>query len=86
MSCAAEIKAQYEWIYNPPPTAGDGQNTIGSEARKDFAEYYGGYMELSYLLTNGDFTKFDDIMEWDIHRFLFQGEYLLRKKQVENLK
>lgn len=61
-------------------------NTIGSEYRRDFAEYYGGYMELIYLLTGGDFTKFDEIMNWDLERFLFQGEYLLRKKIVENIK
>lgn len=60
--------------------------TIGSEYRKEFAEHYGGYMEIIYLLTKGDFTKFDEVVSWDLHRFLFQGEYLLRKRIVENTK
>ena len=49
-------------------------------------EYYGGYVEIIYLLCNGDLTKADDVLKWDIERFLYQGEYLLRKKIIENLK
>lgn len=43
-------------------------------------------MEIAYLLTKGDFTKFEEVLNWNTHRFLFQGEYLLRKKIIENLK
>ena len=55
-------------------------------------------MELAYLLCRGDFTKLDEsisifgikiyswgILHWDLERFLYQGEYLLRKKIVENI-
>ena len=43
-------------------------------------------MEITYLLCQGDFLKFDEVMNWDLERYLFQGEYLLRKKIIENLK
>jgi hypothetical protein len=49
-------------------------------------EYYGGYVEIIYLLCSADLTKSDEVLNWDIERFLYQGEYLLRKKIVENLK
>jgi len=43
-------------------------------------------MEITFAIANGDFTKFDEILNWDIDRYLFQGEYILKKKYVENLK
>lgn len=54
--------------------------------RLEFAKDYGGYMEITYLLTGGDFTKFDEVLNWSLERYLFQGEYLVRKKIVENIK
>ena len=43
-------------------------------------------MEITFLLTKGDFTKFEEVLNWDLDRYLFQGEYLVRKRTVENLK
>jgi hypothetical protein len=63
-----------------------GEITQGSLDRQEFTEHYGGYMEITYLLTKGDFTKFDEVLNWDLDRYLFQGEYLLRKRVVENIK
>ncbi len=83
---ASPIKEAHEWIYNPPLiSTGQGKVTIASELMREFEQHYGGYMELVYLLTNGDFTKMDEVTEWSLERFLFQGEYLLRKKRIESI-
>lgn len=94
------IKERYEWIYNPPPIVSSNPAKINHEATeymKDFVHYYGSYMEIVYLLCKGDFTKLGrdynfglfkistGIMSWDRERFLFQGEYLLRKKRIESI-
>jgi len=65
---------------------GETEVTQGTLERQAFNEHYGGYLEILYLLTKGDMTKIDDVLNWDTDRFLFQGEYLLRKRLVENLK
>lgn len=43
-------------------------------------------MEMAYLICKGDFLKLDDITSWDTEKFLSLGEYLVRKRIVENLK
>lgn len=43
-------------------------------------------MEMVYLLSNGDLTKLDEIMNWNTEKFLTLGEYMLRKKIVEKIK
>jgi len=83
---SSEIKSRYEWIYNPPVRVGTGVNSQGSIERQAFVEHYGAYMEMIYLLCNGNFTKFEEITNWELERFLFQAEYLLRKRDVENIK
>jgi len=84
----AEIKASYDYIYNPPIRVqiGGDMNTQGTYERKAFAEMYGGYMEMTYLLTNGHALDEEKIWSWSLHRFLFRGEYALRKRDVENIK
>lgn len=67
-------------IYNPPNLQASNEITQGTIERQNFVEYYGGYVEIIYLLCNGDLTKADDVLKWNIERFLYQGEYLLRKK------
>lgn len=65
--------------------ASNGKITEGSLARKDFAEHYGGFMELMYLVCGGDFLK---MKEWDKSKtevFLYIGEYLKRKRDTENM-
>jgi len=84
-----ELKEQYEWIYNPPqmPSNSEEQKqTYGMELRKEFAEHYGGYTELVYLICNSDITKVSKVMEMKTSEFLFWGEYLLRKRIIEQVK
>lgn len=80
------LKEQYIWIFNPPQFSFNNEITQGSEQRREFAEYYGGYKEMVYLLCSGDLTKSDIITSWELDVFLFQGEYMLRKKIVESIK
>ena len=41
-------------------------------------------MEIVYLISNGDLLKAKDIFELPAHEFLFYGEYLIRKRNIEN--
>jgi hypothetical protein len=43
-------------------------------------------MELMYLISKGDFTKIEEVSSWGTEKFLSLGEYLLRKRIVENIK
>jgi hypothetical protein len=86
MKFLADIKDQYEYIYNPPVRAGGSMNTQGSMERQAFLDFYGAYMEMVYILTGGHLIDSEKVFGWDIHRFLFQAEYLLRKRDVENIK
>ena len=84
---ASEIKEAHEWIYNPPMFAsGNSEITQGTEERQDFANHYGGYIEMTYLIAGGDVSRFDEIVSWSLDKYLFLGEYCLRKRTVENLK
>jgi hypothetical protein len=80
------IKEQYEWIYNPPMFGGNSEITQGTEERQEFANHYGGYIEMTYLIAGGDVSKFEDITSWNLDKYLFLGEYCLRKRIVEGLK
>lgn len=82
----ADIKYKYEYIYNPPVRMPQGGETQGSIERRQFAEHYGGYAEMTYLIAGGRVKDFKDIWNWDLDYFLFWGEYLLRKRDVENIK
>lgn len=54
--------------------------------RESFAEYYGVYTEMVYIICNGDIMKSDEVFKMNVHKFLFWAEYLLRKRRVENIK
>lgn len=85
----SELKEQYEWIYNPPPlptSSEQTENTIGSEFRKEFAETYGGYAEMIYLIATTFNATPIQVYEWTVVDFLFWANYLLHKKAVENIK
>lgn len=82
----ADVKYRYEYVYNPPVRASSGAETQGSIERKEFAEHYGGYAEMTYLIAKGAVKDFKTIWLWDLDYFLFWGEYLLRKRDVENIK
>lgn len=85
---ADPVKEAHEWIYNPPiimNSKGGTVNAIQQEYMREFVGHYGAYMEIVYLLTNGDLTKADEVTEWNVEKFLFLGEYLLRKKRIESI-
>jgi hypothetical protein len=83
----ADIKKLYEYIYNPPLRISEGgEMTQGTFERQAFADMYGGYMEITYLLTNGHALDEERVWSWGVNRFLFRGEYALRKRDVENIK
>lgn len=81
-----DIKIRYEYIYNPPVRIQAGETTQGTIERQAFAEHYGGYAEMTYLIAGGLVKDFKNVWNWDLDYFLFWGEYLLRKRDVENLK
>ena len=84
-----EIKESFEFVYNPPPlpsSIDEKQSTIGDEYRKEFAEMYGGYVELVYLICQSFKYKPDEVLDMKLQDFLFWGNYLLHKKFVENIK
>ena len=82
-----DIKKSYEYIFNPPLRISNStEKTQGSYERQAFAEHYGGYMEMTYLLTNGHAKDEETVWKWGANRFLFRGEYALRKRDVENIK
>lgn len=81
-----DLKISYEYLYNPPIRNAGSLMTPGNLERTAFAEHYGPYIEMVYVLCKGDFTKFEEVVDWDLHRFLFQAEYLIRKRDIENLK
>lgn len=80
-----ETKEKYEYIYNPPSRISNGKTTQGSIERQQFAEHYGGYAEMTYLVGNSDVVKFKEVWNLELDYFLFWGEYLLRKKDIENI-
>lgn len=64
----------------------DGAVSLGYTEEQEFLDKYGAYMEIIYILSNGDLLKFDEIINTNIHKFLFLGEYLLTKRKIENKK
>lgn len=81
-----DLKLRYEYVFNPPVRARTGGTTQGSAERQAFAEHYGGYAEMTYILSRDFGLEPAKIWEWEADLFLFWGEYLLRKRDVENLK
>ena len=77
------FKEKYEWIYNPPILPGVNKHTIGRQLRNEFVQDYGVYAEITYLLSNGDALKFDEVNKMKLSDYLALGEYILRKKSVE---
>lgn len=81
-----QLKTEYEYLYNPPVRVSENIMSARSIEQASFSEHYGPYIEMAYAVMKGDFTKFEEVMSWDLHRFLFQAEYLIRKRDIENLK
>lgn len=76
---------KYEWIYNPPSIGSAGKYTIGKQLRDEFSQHYGAYAEITYLIAKGDAMKFDEVNKMLLKEYLALGEYLLRKRVVENI-
>lgn len=84
-----DIVETYNWIYDPPspPTSSDQREpTIGDEYRKEFAEDYGNYIEIIYLICISLSYKPNEVLQMKCSEFLYWGEYLLRKRFCENIK
>ena len=81
-----EVKVNFPWIYNPPSFPNTSEITQGSMERENFSLFYGGYTELVYLCATFENISPKVVFEFDTKYFLFWGEYLLRKKIIENLK
>ena len=73
-------------MFNPPNRVTNFEITEGTKARGEFAEHYGSHIEIVYAICKGDFLKMQDVMGWDTEKYLFIGEYLIRKRDVENIK
>lgn len=79
------FKELYEWIYNPPILPGINKHTIGKQLRSEFQQHYGAYAEITYLLACGNALKFDRVNKMPLNEYLALGEYVLRKRAVENI-
>ena len=84
-----EIKNGFEFVYNPPSLPSSIEQTtptIGDEYIKEFAEMYGGYPSLTFLIAK-TFNKLpEEVMEMKTQDFLFWGNFLLHQQFVEKIK
>ena len=84
-----EIKEYFEFIYNPPQlpsTTEINTPTIGDEYRKEFAEMYGGYVNLIILLCKTFPYTPEQCLQMRLQDFLFWGNLLMHRQFVENIK
>lgn len=51
---------------------------------QEFTEEYGAYMEMIYIMTGGNLLLKGDVFKMPAHSFLFDVQYLLRKRKIEN--
>ena len=83
------IKESFEFIYNPPqlPSSTEvSQPTIGDEYRKEFAEMYGGYVNLILLICKTFPYTPEQCLQMRLQDFLFWGNLLMHRQFVENIK
>lgn len=79
------LKETYPWVYDPPSIPGVKKWSAGRDMRNDFQKDYGAYAELTYLIAHGEALKFDEVNSMSLSKYLALGEYLLRKRSVENI-
>jgi len=79
------FKDKYEWIFNPPSLPSSNKFTLGKQLRQEFQEHYGAYAEITYLISNGNPLKFDEVNKMKLSDYLATGEYLIRKRAVEGV-
>jgi len=80
------LKERFPNVYNPQSYGLPGEQTQGSELRREFAEEYTGYMMMLDLICVGDFTKSDQVLDWETDKFLHFAGYLMKRKSIENIK
>lgn len=51
---------------------------------QEFTDEYGAYMEMIYVLTGGDLLRKGECFNMEAYSFLFDVQYLLRKRKIEN--
>lgn len=85
LNAVRHFPVKYEWVYNPPSIGELAKPTIGNQLRQEFQQNYGAYAEITYLISKGDVMKFEKINKMRLENYLSLGEYLLRKKMVENV-
>lgn len=85
LNAVSHFPTKYEWVYNPPHIGELSKPTIGNQLRQEFQSNYGAYAEITYLISKGDVMKFEKINKMRLENYLSLGEYLLRKKIVENV-
>lgn len=88
----SDFKSTYPFTYNENEVEEgdnedfeDGVNLNFSE-KDQFVQDYGAYMEMIYIICNGDLLKMDEVFKLNCHKFLFMSEYLIRKRSIENKK
>lgn len=87
----ASIKSDFEIIYKKP-NSGDDSIDIDKEddavnlqysEQDEFLDKYGAYVEMIYIITNGDMLKLDEVTKLPARQFLFLAEYLIEKRRIE---
>ena len=65
---------------------GDGEISLGMSEKDAFLAEYGAYTEIVYMIAQGDVLKTEEVFKMKAHKFLFWGEYLLKKRKIEDIK
>jgi hypothetical protein len=74
------------YIFDPPHYGEHGQETIGSELRKDFVNEFGNYVVLMDRVQKWDKTGYKKIEKWKVIDFFFWANYLAGQSIIENVK
>lgn len=83
----SRVKSPYRYLFGEDRYADDEDpdvNLIGLTEQQEFVNDYGVYMELIYLILNGDMMRMSEVFSMKAHEFLFVSEYLYRKQRIEN--
>jgi hypothetical protein len=62
----------------------DDDVSLNYSDKQAFIEEYGVYMEMIYIICNGDLLRTKEVTDMPASQFLFFAEYLLRKRDIES--
>ena len=83
----SNLKSGYPFIFGERESSEDDDEvSLNYSEKQEFLEEYGAYMEIIYLVCQGNLLEADRVTEMPATKFLFLGEYLLRKRNIENKK